>query len=533
MQCFRGKSVSQGITMGPVVVWQKEKFIAERKQVADSEAELTRFEEALELSKAQLDKLADSAIFQAQSILLEDEGFAGQIRIFIRTEQVNAEYAVQQIGNQIGEMFAAMEDAYMREREADIRDITARVLQNLRREQSVSALLTVPSVVLAEDLTPSETIQFHRDKVLAFVTAKGSANSHVAILARSMGIPALVGIDLEEVSEGPFAIVDAVDGHLILNPDSNRVEEYSFKIQQEQERKSFLQSFRNQESVTLDGFRVPICANIGAVEEDGDALLNGADGIGLFRSEYLYLGKTEFPSEEEQYQEYKRVLLCMGDKRVIIRTLDIGSDKQAAYLGPEPEANPALGCRGIRFCLRQPDIFKTQLKALLRAAVHGNLAIMYPMITSVEEVEQITKIVNEMAGELEEQGIAYEVPAQGIMVETPAAVMISDELAGMVDFFSIGTNDLTQYTLAVDRQNGSLEAFFHPHHKAILRMIQMVVENAHAAGKWVGICGELAADTMLTEKFVRMGVDELSVVPGKVPELRRKVREIRKGRETV
>lgn len=557
MQIFQGKAASQGIAMGPVVVWQKKNYITERRKITDVSTEVARLEAALEKTKEQLwtsqklstDILTENsasvgAIFQAQAMLVEDEGFIGQVREIIRAQQVNAEYAVQQIGRKFAEMFAAMEDAYMRERQADIQDITERVLQNLRGEGNAVPTPEEPAIIWAEDLTPGETLQFDRNKVLAFVTEKGSADSHAAILARSMGIPALVGVRPEEIvkaygdtdlCEKPLinermamlGIVDTVKGQLILNPDNKIVKEYALKIQKERERRELFKIYKERESVTIDGHKIHICANIGRAAEVQDALENGAEGIGLFRSEFLYLGRMDVPSEEEQFEEYKQVLIRMADRRVIIRTLDIGADKQAGYFGLESEENPALGCRGIRLCLRRQDIFKTQFRALLRAAVYGNLAIMYPMITSVEEVEQIAQIVNQVTEELEDEGIPYRVPSQGIMIETPAAVMISDELAEKVDFFSIGTNDLTQYTLAMDRQNNNLDEFYNPHHKAILKMIQMVVENAHTAGKWVGICGELAADSALTESFVRMGVDELSVVPGKILELKKRVQEIK------
>lgn len=532
MQVFQGKSVSEGITIGPLVVWKKDHFIAERKIISDVAKEIARVEAALALSKLQLRELRKKVvpydtILEAHLMLLEDDGFAGRVRQLIQTEQVNAEYAVQQVGEEIAEMFIQMEDEYMRAREADIRDIAERMLDNLSGQKAEVPVLTKASIILAEDLSPGETMRFDRDKVLAFVTMYGSVNSHAAILARSMGIPALAGIDLEQVlpNNSCLAIVDALDGQLILEPDDKTMEEYAFKLKLEQERKNLLQAFNNQESVTLDGQKIHICANIGTAREVQDALENGADGIGLYRSEFLYMGKKDFPSEEEQYEEYKRTVTAMEDRRVIIRTVDMGSDKQADYFALEKETNPALGYRGIRVCLDRQDIFKTQLRALFRAAVSGNLAIMYPMITSVEEVEQIAKLVKAVSVELEEQGIPYKIPAQGVMIETPAAVMISDELAEMVDFFSIGTNDLTQYTLAIDRQNGKLEDLYNPRHKAIIKMIQMVVNNAHSAGKWVGICGELAGDTTFTEKWIRMGVDELSVVPDKVLEIRKIVRE--------
>lgn len=562
-QFFQGKPVSRGIAMGPVVYRKKEKYIIEKKQVADADAELVRLEKAVLRTGAQLEALrqktlreeatvnvaesapAGSALLEAYRMLLEDESFVGQMRECIQTETVNAEYAVEQVGQKIAGLFAGMADDYMRERAVDVRNVTEYLLKYLGCGEGGTLVWEEPSIILAEELSPAETIQFDKRKVSAIVTREGSEYSHTAILARSMGIPALVGVDVKQVRNcyeiigKPGAdrlsgkanvmsvIVDAVQGCLVVNPDRETTENYQSLMQQEQERKALLLEYRNRESVTLDGKKVPVCANVGNALEVREALECKADGIGLFRSEFLYLGRSDFPTEEEQLQEYKRVLVAMGEKRVIIRTMDIGSDKQAESLGLEPEENPALGYRGIRISLGYPEMFRTQLRALLRAAVYGNLAVMYPMITSVEEVEQIQALVEQVAGELEQEGIAYRIPLHGIMIETPAAAMISDELAEKVDFFSIGTNDLTQYALAADRQNGKLEAYYNPRHKAVLRMIEMTVKNAHKAGKWVGICGELAADTAYTQEMVRMGVDELSVISGKVLEVRKAVSEIR------
>ena len=538
MQCFQGKSVYKGIAMGPVAVFKKNDYQVKRKKVSDADTEIARVTKAIEQAKGQLQKLYDkaivevgeasAAIFEVHQMMLDDEDYLEAIYNTIRAELVNAEYAVAVTGDNFSQMFAAMDDDYMKARAADIKDISERVVRNLSGSEELDLSTGKPSIIVADDLSPSETVQMDKEKILAFVTVHGSTNSHTAILARMMNIPALIGVplDLEKMENGMTAVVDGFEGQVIFEPDQDMREKAEKKMRDEQEKLRLLQELKGKENVTLSGREINIYANIGSVSDIGYVLENDAGGIGLFRSEFLYLGKTDFPTEEEQYLAYKQAAQMMAGKKVIIRTLDIGADKQVDYFGLGKEENPALGYRAIRICLKQPDIFKTQLRALLRAAIYGNLSIMYPMITSTEEVKQIYAIVDEVKAELEQQGIQYKVPEQGIMIETPAAVMISDELAQMVDFFSIGTNDLTQYTLAIDRQNEKLDDFYNPHHKAVLRMIQMVVDNAHKCGKWAGICGELGADTALTEQFVRMGVDELSVAPSMVLKLRKIVREM-------
>ena len=538
MQVFEGKSVYKGIVMGPVLVLKKNDSLVKRRKIDDAEQEITRVAQAVEQAQEQLQKLydkavvevgeANAAIFSVHQMMLEDEDYLDSIHNMIRTEMVNAEYAVAVTEDNFAQMFAAMDDDYMKARAADVKDISERLVRNLSGQGDLDLGAGKPSIIVADDLSPSETVQMDKEKILAFVTVHGSTNSHTAILARMMNIPALIGVpmDLEQIESGITAVVDGFEGKVIFEPDSEVSENAKQRIQEEQEKLRLLQELKGKENVTLDGKKINLYANIGSVGDIGYVLENDAGGIGLFRSEFLYLGRSDFPTEEEQYQAYKQAVQMMAGKKVIIRTLDIGADKQVDYFNLGNEDNPALGYRAIRICLKQPDIFKVQLRALLRAAVYGNLSIMYPMITSVEEVEQINKIVAEVKAELEEQGIQYKIPEQGIMIETPAAVMISDELAEVVDFFSIGTNDLTQYTLAIDRQNEKLDDFYNPHHKAILRMIQIVVDNAHKHGKWAGICGELGADSALTEQFVRMGVDELSVAPSMILKLRKIVREM-------
>ena len=538
MKVWNGKSVCKGIAMGPVVVMKKKDFSVTKIKVSDPEAEISRVTAAVDQAKSQLQELYEKAlrevgessamIFMVHQMLLEDETFLDAVYTGIRSEQVNAEYAVSETGNQLAEMFAGMDDEYMKERAADLKDISDRLVRILTGCERQDFCFSEPSILLADDLAPSETMQMDQAKILAFVTVRGSENSHTAILARTMNIPALVGVpvDLNEIKDGLTAIVDGSDGRFVIEPEDTIRMEAEEKNREEHRHKLLLEDLKGKENVTLDGKHIDIFANIGSVDDVKRVLEQDAGGIGLFRSEFLYLGRDTFPTEEEQFQAYRQVLQAMGDKKVIIRTLDIGADKQADYFGLEKEDNPALGYRAIRICLKQPEIFKTQLRALLRAAVYGNLSIMYPMITSSEEVEQIYQVVEDVKFELIREEIPFKVPEQGIMIETPAAVMISDELAEIVDFFSIGTNDLTQYTLAIDRQNQKLEDFYNPHHKAIMRMIRMVVDNAHKAGKWVGICGELGADPALTETFVRMGVDELSVAPSVILNIRKIVREM-------
>ena len=538
MECLKGKSVYKGVAFGKISVLKKDDYVVKRVKIEDTQAELQRVEEAVEASKQQLQKLyekalkevgeASAAIFEVHQMMLEDEDYKESIENIISTQQVNAEYAVASTGDNFSQMFASMDDDYMRARAADIKDISNRLVKNLSGQSADVMDLDEPVIVVADDLSPSETVQMDKEKILAFVTVHGSANSHTAILARMMNIPALIGVDmdLEALHTGTEAAVDGFHGEFFVNPSEEVKERIQRKIEEEKEKQELLQQLKGKENITKGGRHINLYANIGSVADMGYVLENDAGGIGLFRSEFLYIGRNELPDEEEQFQAYKQAVQNMAGKKVIIRTLDIGADKQADYLNIEKEENPALGYRAIRICLAQPEIFKTQLRALFRASAYGNLSIMYPMITSTEEVVQIQAIVQEVKEELKADGIPYNDVEEGIMIETPAAVMISDELAKMVDFFSIGTNDLTQYTLAIDRQNEKLDRFYNPHHKAILKMIQMVVDSAHQEGKWAGICGELGADPELTETFVRMGVDELSVAPSMILKLRKIIREM-------
>lgn len=539
MQYFQGKSVYKGIVMGPVAVLKKNDYQVKRTRIEDPEAEVKRVKEAVEVSKKQLGRLYDkavrevgeasAAIFEVHQMMLEDEDYLESMENMIRTELVNAEYAAAATGDNFAEMFAAMDDEYMKARSADVKDISERLVRNLSGEGDNDLSSMEPSVIVADDLSPSETVQMDKEKILAFVTVHGSTNSHTAILARMMNIPALIGVpmDLNGLKTGMTAVVDGFSGQVIFEPEEDVRKETEKRMQEEAEKQKLLEELKGKENITPDGRKINIYANIGSVGDLGDVMENDAGGIGLFRSEFLYLGRNDFPTEEEQFQAYKQAVQTMAGKKVIIRTLDIGADKQVEYFNLGKEENPALGYRAIRICLKQPEIFKAQLRALFRAAVYGNLSVMYPMITSTEEVEKIYAIVAEVEEELKAQEVQYKIPEQGIMIETPAAVMISDRLAEMVDFFSIGTNDLTQYTLAIDRQNEQLDDFYNPHHEAVLRMIRMVVENAHKCGKWAGICGELGADLTLTEQFVRMGVDELSVAPSMILKLRKVVREMK------
>ena len=539
MQYFQGKSVYKGIVMGPVAVLKKNDYQVKRARIEDPEAEVKRVKEAVEVSKKQLGRLYDkavrevgeasAAIFEVHQMMLEDEDYLESMENMIRIELVNAEYAVAATGDNFAEMFAAMDDEYMKARSADVKDISERLVRNLSGEGDNDLSSMEPSIIVADDLSPSETVQMDKEKILAFVTVHGSTNSHTAILARMMNIPALIGVpmDLNGLKTGMTAVVDGFSGQVIFEPEEDVRKETEKRMQEEAEKQKFLEELKGKENITPDGRKINIYANIGSVGDLGYVMENDAGGIGLFRSEFLYLGRNDFPTEEEQFQAYKQAVQTMAGKKVIIRTLDIGADKQVEYFNLGKEENPALGYRAIRICLKQPEIFKAQLRALFRAAVYGNLSVMYPMITSTEEVEKIYAIVAEVEEELKKQEVQYKIPEQGIMIETPAAVMISDRLAEMVDFFSIGTNDLTQYTLAIDRQNEQLDDFYNPHHEAVLRMIRMVVENAHKCGKWAGICGELGADLTLTEQFVRMGVDELSVAPSMILKLRKVVREMK------
>lgn len=539
MERLKGKAVYKGIALGKISVLKKDDYVVKRVKLENPEAEIERVAQAREKAKEQLQKLYDkavkevgeasAAIFEVHQMMLDDDDYNESIENIIRTQEVNAEYAVATTGDNFSQMFASMDDDYMKARAADVKDISERLVRNLYGGDSGDIEFDQPVIIVADDLSPSETVQMDKEKILAFVTVHGSTNSHTAILARMMNIPALIGVDmdLEKLKSGMEAVVDGFAAEVIFDPDEEVRMDARKRILEEEEKSRLLLELKGKENVTQSGHKINIYANIGSVGDMGYVLENDAGGIGLFRSEFLYIGRNELPSEEEQFQVYKQVAQTMAGKKVIIRTLDIGADKQADYLGLGKEDNPALGYRAIRICLTQPEIFKTQLRALFRAAVYGNISIMYPMITSVEEVLEIKKIVKEVKDELETEGTPYKSNVEeGIMIETPASVMISDDLAKEVDFFSIGTNDLTQYTLAIDRQNEKLDRFYNPHHKAILRMIQTVVDNAHKEGKWAGICGELGADTELTETFVKMGIDELSVAPSMILKLRKIVRDM-------
>lgn len=538
MKVYQGKSVFGGIAIGKIQVWKKGEQQVKRYKVEDLDGEVARFQTAKDEAVEQLGALyekalkevgeASAAIFEVHQMLLEDDDYIESVENIIRTQEVNAEYALAATGDNFANMFAAMDDEYMRERAADFKDITERVITILNGGGQQQMDASEPTIIIADDLAPSETVQMDKDKVLSFVTVHGSLNSHTAILARTMGIPALIGtleLHLDESLNGAMAVVDGNDGCVYIDPDEETLVQMQEKLKADKEQKELLQTLKGEKSVTLDGKNVMTYANIGDVKDLAKVLQNGAEGIGLFRSEFLYLEKETYPTEEEQFFVYKTVAETMAGKRVIIRTLDIGADKQADYFALDKEENPAMGLRAIRICLTRPEIFKTQLRALFRASAFGKIAIMYPMITSVKEVRQIREIVAEVKKELDDANIAYGEVEQGIMIETPAAVMISDLLAEEVDFFSIGTNDLTQYTLAIDRQNQTLDEFYDAHHTAVLRMINQTVQNAHKAGIWCGICGELGADQALTKLFLSMGIDELSVSPGSVLPVRKIVRD--------
>lgn len=537
MNIYEGKSVFNGVAIGRIRVYKKGDRQVRRVKVEDVEAEIERYEEAKARAIHQLQGLYDKAlrevgevsagIFEVHQMMLDDDDYNDSIENMVRTQSINAEYAVAVAADNFARMFAAMDDDYMRERAADIKDISERVLSILSGADDKDAGAKEPSIIVADDLAPSETVQLDKDMVLSLVTVHGSLNSHTAILARTMAIPALVGtpIPLDESVDGKLGIVDGAAGKIYVDPDEETLERMKKRKQEDQERKELLQTLKGRENITIDGKKVMLYASIGNIKELAAVLQNDAGGIGLFRSEFIYLEKDSYPTEEEQFQVYKQAAETMAGKRVIIRTLDIGADKQCDYFQMEHEENPALGYRGIRVCLTRPEVFKTQLRALFRASAYGKVAIMYPMITSVKEVKRIQEIVSLVKAELTEQGIEFGEPEQGIMIETPAAVIISDDLAKEVDFFSIGTNDLTQYTLAIDRQNTKLDEFYDFHHPAVLRMVSMVVENAHKAGIWAGICGELGADQTLTKEFLAMGVDELSVSPGDILPIRKIVLE--------
>lgn len=537
MNTYYGKSVFGGIAIGRISVYKKDEQQVKRVKIADADAEMARFKKAKETAMEQLQGLydkalkevgeANAAIFEVHQMMLDDDDYNDSIENIVRSQEVNAEYAVATTGDNFAQMFAAMDDDYMKERAADVKDISERLLGILSGNAGAGADTSEPAIIVADDLAPSETVQLDKDMVLSFVTVHGSLNSHTAILARTMAIPALVGtpLPLDESIDGKLGIVDGGNGVIYVDPDEATYTAMKKHQQEEQEKKELLLTLKGKENVTLDGQKVMLYANIGNIKDLAAVLANDAGGIGLFRSEFIYLEKDHYPTEEEQFQIYKQVAETMAGKRVIIRTLDIGADKQCDYFELEHEENPALGYRAIRICLTRPEVFKTQLRALFRASAFGKIAIMYPMITSIKEIKRIQEVVASVKAELTEQGIAFGEPEQGIMIETPAAALMSDELAKEVDFFSIGTNDLTQYTLAIDRQNTKLDEFYDPHHPAILRMISMVVENAHKAGIWAGICGELGADMSLTREFLAMGVDELSVSPGSILPIRKIVLE--------
>lgn len=534
----QGKSVFSGVAIGKVFVYKKSDNTVEQYQIEDPTAEFERFKAAQAKAITQLQALyektckdigeEEAMIFEMHQQLLEDLDYVESIQGTIEGEKLNAEYAVSAAAEMFAAMFIAMNDEYMSGRAADIRDVSERVISILNGTQVAAEAMDEPVIILAEDLAPSETVQFEKDKLLAFVTQKGSANSHTAILARMMNLPSLVTTDIELNPEynGKMAVVDGFTGKIYIEPDEVTMAEMKEKKRREDDRRRMLQTLKGLPTVTKSGKRVHLYANIGGVEDVDAVLENDSEGVGLFRSEFLYLGREDYPTEEEQFAAYKEVLAKMGGKKVIIRTLDIGADKQADYFNIEKEENPALGFRAIRICLERVDMFKTQLRAIYRASAYGKAAIMFPMIISVSEIVRIKEIVEEVKAELREEDIPYGDVELGIMIETPAAVMISDQLAAHVEFFSIGTNDLTQYTLAIDRQNQALEPFYNAHHEAVLRMIQMTIENAHSHGAWCGICGELGADMELTRKFVKMGIDELSVSPPFTLELRQKIREI-------
>ena len=538
MQVYSGKSVFCGIAIGKISVYKKNEQQVKRVRTEDTKGELARYEAAKAAAVEQLQELyqkalkevgeANAAIFEIHQMMLDDGDYNESVENIIETQKVNAEYAVAVTGDNFAQMFRAMDDDYMRERAADVKDISERVLSILNGGQKGKVVTDEPVIIVADDLAPSETVQLEKDMVLSFVTVHGSVNSHTAILARTMAIPALIGTEelpLDDTVDGKLAVVDGLNGKIYVEPDAQTLEEMKKRRQAELEKKELLQLLKGKENVTLDGKKIMLYANIGNIKDLATVIQNDAGGIGLFRSEFIYLEKDRYPTEEEQFSIYKTAVEMMAGKRVIIRTLDIGADKQCEYFKMDKEENPALGYRAIRICLTRPEIFKTQLRALFRASAYGNLAIMYPMITSLWEVKRIKEIVEEVKAELTAEQLEFGNPQQGIMIETPAAVMMSGELAKEVDFFSIGTNDLTQYTLAIDRQNPKLDKFYDAHHPAVLSMIRMTVENAHKAGIWAGICGELGADTSLTKEFLEMGVDELSVSPGSILPIRKIILE--------
>lgn len=536
MEKYTGKSIFKGIAIGKILFYQKGEQPVKRMKIEDTAEQIKRYEDARAKAAEQLQGLyekalkevgeANAAVFEVHQMMLEDDDYIDSVVNIIETQQVNAEFAVATTGDNFAKMFAEMEDDYFKARAADVKDISERMVNILSGNESGGALGDEPVIVVAEDLAPSETVQMDKEKLLAFVTRLGSANSHTAILARTMNIPALIEVDIKEEWNGKMAVVDGYTGTFYIDPDEETLKKMQEKKEEDIKARELLQELKGKEDITVDGKHIKLYANIGGVKDVTSVLANDAAGIGLFRSEFLYLEADNYPDEEAQFQAYKTVAENMAGKKVIVRTLDIGADKQVDYFNLDHEENPAMGYRAIRICLDRRDIFRTQLRALLRASAYGNIGIMYPMIISVDEVKEIKKIVESIKAELTEKGIEYGEVEQGIMIETPAAVMISDLLAEEVDFFSIGTNDLTQYTLAIDRQNSKLDNIYDSHHLAVLRMIQKTIENGHKAGCWVGICGELGADMTLTETFLKMGIDELSVSPTFVLPIRKLIREM-------
>ena len=536
MEKYAGKSIFRKVAIGKVFFYEKNTAVVKRTKIDDPKAELERFEQAKETAKAQLQGLYEkalhevgdsgAAIFEVHMMMIDDLDYNGSIQNMIESQSVNAEYAVAMTGDNFSTMFAEMDDDYMKARAADVKDISERLVSVLSGYDNDMGNLEEPVILVADDLAPSETVQMDKSKLLAFVTEHGSSNSHTAILARTMNIPAIIGIPIKKEWHGHMAIVDGYAGCVIIDPDEEEIAKAKKAVVEEEEKQKLLKTLKGQKTITKDGKEIHLYANIGSVADTASVLMNDAEGIGLFRSEFLYLESDTYPTETEQFNAYKTVAENMAGKKVIIRTLDIGADKQVDYFELDKEENPALGYRAIRICLTREEVFKTQLRALLRASAYGNISIMFPMIISVDEVRKIKQILEEVKEELRESGIPFKDVEIGVMIETPAAVMISEQLAQEVDFFSIGTNDLTQYTLAIDRQNPKLDEFYDAHHPAVLRMIQMTIENGHKGGAWVGICGELGADLELTETFLRMGVDELSVSPTFVLPVRNRVREL-------
>ena len=542
MEKFAGKSIFRKVAIGKIFFYEKNTAVVKRTKIEDAKTELDRFEHAKETAKAQLQNLYEkalqevgdsgAAIFEVHMMMIDDLDYNGSIQNMIESQSVNAEYAVAMTGDNFSTMFAEMDDDYMKARAADVKDISERLVSVLSGVDNDMGNLDEPVILVADDLAPSETVQMDKSKLLAFVTEHGSSNSHTAILARTMNIPAIIGVPIKKEWHGHMAIVDGYAGCVIIDPDEEEIEKAQKAVAEEEEKQKLLKALKGEKTITKDGKEIHLYANIGSVADTAAVLMNDAEGIGLFRSEFLYLESDTYPTENEQFNAYKTVAENMAGKKVIIRTLDIGADKQVDYFELDKEENPALGYRAIRICLTRQEVFKTQLRALLRASAYGNISIMFPMIIAVDEVRKIKQILKEVKDELREQGIPFKDVEVGVMIETPAAVMVSEQLAQEVDFFSIGTNDLTQYTLAIDRQNPKLDEFYDAHHPAVLKLIQMTIENGHKGGAWVGICGELGADLELTETFLRMGVDELSVSPTFVLPIRNRVRSLDLSQES-